>query len=150
MNRTAGASVWVKTSGAGKTGWIPTVADTGWVDLVRWDAAGVYQVGGPLPSDITPNGAGYFRVRRIGERIEFQGSGYTVATQTTGSTNRRIFFPAWARPTARTANAASGDGGPSWLQLEIAFAAINSGRSLHGYYADQGSWITDTPWPAAL
>lgn len=83
---TNGAVLWVKASGTGNTGWRVMWGDTGWRQVIAWDASGNITEGS-LNADFAPlpGSAGWVRVRRTAAETMIAIRNLGVATAGTSS-----------------------------------------------------------------
>lgn len=144
--RTAGASVWVKTAGAGNTGWEVTKANTGVVKVVEWDSAGTVTKGS-LPANLTPrSGGGFIAFAREGDTASLIIRGADI----TGSVS--ILCPAWARPVTNARTILAHNDGTAMVSVGTNVLVIPSGttRAMNPFSAVATWPLFGTPWPETL
>jgi len=166
MAATAGASLWVKASGAAGSanGWVVSQGDTGWRAVAAWDATGAFTTGS-LGEKFAPRpgNTGYVHVRRTERNAMVRilnlsaavaiGSTLDVVVPGTGA--------AWQGFQALTPMNAPTSGGTSKLVLRTdggggggvtsyIIGGATAGEILIG--GTVAIWVgpTDQPWPTTL
>jgi hypothetical protein len=155
---TNGAWQWTKQSGAGTSGWVCSVGDTGWINVCSWDAAGsVWQGAALLHPDWKPRTgqAGYFYLRRNGNQVFATATNLAVATA--GSAQPIIVGgpPAGFTSPASTSTAVARYTSANAASLLYLTSGLSRGSNIGTAVDDYlvtvlTSWITRDAWPTAL
>ena len=144
--KTAGASVWIKTSGTGNTGWEVTKANTGAVTVVEWDSSGTV-TNGNLPANLTPrSGAGFIAFAREGDTASL----IIRSADITGAVT--IPCPAWARPVTNARTTLAHNDGTAMVSVGTNVIVVHSGltRAINPISAVATWPLFGTPWPTSL
>ena len=134
---TNGAIRWIKSSGAGSTGWRVEYGDTGWRDISASLVPGLIEI----------NAGGHIQVRRIGPFVEYSMKNFKVNT----------LGNLWQSPAGfgaepgRDGQAVLPDGGTAhvtqyWLRIE----GFTPGTNAAVYRAATVRFIADPVWPTTL
>ena len=132
---TTGAIRWVKTSGAGNTGWLVDYGDTGWRNV----------------SSLLPSGwSGVIAISRAQNRVTIIGS--NVRPATTGTTGI-LDLPAGFRP-ARKTNGVADEAGAYRPIFALNFAPykleIRNVAAANSWMDFSITYVTNDAWPASL
>lgn len=158
---TNGAIKWIKTSGAGNTGWKTSYSDTGWRKIVSWTAGaqdGANQLGTVVAASFTFAGTGFIAIRRVRHKVYLalpNTSANSISLTVTGPTNlfTAAVWPAGFQPSQhyRSANLARAAATPAELidfAGSVAHLRIGSTSVPKPLLWGTGEWVTDDAWPS--
>lgn len=156
---TTGASLWVKVTGTGNTGWAVAHGDTGVRLLASWNAAGAMLTGSmPAGLEVVTGAAGYVTIRRVNNTVMVQWynckiaiaaaahitfpTGFIPAPQLGGVYALGLTAALYRHPNfVATLLLPAGAGGAEWWFSTGLVGDVCSGEV---------TAITDAAWPTAL
>lgn len=143
-----GASIWIKKSGTGNTGWQVAEGDTGWRDISSWDATGTV-TGQALPTYMTPapGEVGYIRVRRMNKTVHLAMKSFVLTGEA------QIISPVGFRSGGSQYPGIPVVVGSALSRLRVGSTLYifgSSGQSTTGTYDTTATWSTIESWPTTL